>query len=66
MQLSQLEGETILLILGVQGQGQLLTSKFCLNNKSAFLFKGSLFSEQFDIKLMKIGQLEVEICLLKV
>ena len=66
MQLSQLEGETNLLILGVQGQGRMLTSKFCINNKILFFVKGSLFSEQFDIKLMKIGPLEVEIWLLKV
>ena len=66
MQLSQLEGETNLLIFGAQAQGQMLTSKFCLKNKVLFLFKRSLFSEQFDIKFMKIGPLEVEIWLLKV
>ena len=66
MQLSQLEGETTLLILGVQGQGRMSTSKFCLNNKVFFSFKRSLFSEQFDIKLMKIRPLEVEIWLLKI
>ena len=67
MQLSQLEGETNLLIFGVQGQGRMLTSKFCLNNKCFFFsFKRSLFSEQFDIKLMKTGLLKVEIRLLKV
>ena len=66
MQLSQLEGETNLLIFGVQGQGRMLTSKFCLNNKVLFLFKRALFSEQFEIKFMKIGPLKVEIWLLKV
>ena len=66
MQLSQLEDETNLLIFWVQGQGRMLTSKFCLNNKVLFSFKRSLFSEQFDIKFMKIGPLEVEIWLLKV
>ena len=66
MQLSQLEGETNLLILGVQIQGRMLTSKFCINNKVLFFVKRSLFSEQFDIKRMKIGPLEVEIWLLKV
>ena len=67
MQLSQLEGETNLLIFGVQGQGRMLTSKFCLNNKVFFFsFKRSLLSEQFDIKFMQIGPLKVEIWLLKV
>ena len=66
MQLLQLEGETKLVILGVQGQGRVLTFKFCLNNKMFFWFERSLFSKQFDIKLMKIGPLEVEIWLLKV
>ena len=66
MQLSRLEGETNLLIFGMQGQGRMLTSKFYLNNKVFFLFKSSLFSEQFDIKFMKIGPLKVEIWLLKV
>ena len=66
MQLLQLEGETNLLIFGVQGQDRMLTSKFCLNNKVLFSFKRSLFSEQFDIKLSKIGPLEMEIWLLKV
>ena len=65
MQLSLLVGETNLLIFVVQGQGRMLTSKFCLNNKVLFLFKRYLFSEQFDTKLMKIGPLEVEIWLLK-
>ena len=66
MQLSQLEGETNLLIFEVQGQGRVLTSKFCLNNKVLFSFKRSLFSEQFDNKLMTIELLEVKIWLLKV
>ena len=66
MQLSQLEDETNLLIFGVQGQGRMLTSKFFLNNKVLVSFERSFFSEQFDIKLMKIGPLEVEIWLLKV
>ena len=66
MQLSQLEGERNFLIFGVQEQGRMLTSKFCLNNKVLFSFKRSLFSEQFDIKVMKIGPLEVKVWLLKV
>ena len=66
MQLSQLEGETNFQILEVQGQGRMLTIEFCLNNKVLFSSKRSLFSEQFDIKLIKIGLLKVEIWLLKV
>ena len=55
MQHSQLERETNLLILEGQEQDRILTTVFCLNNKVRFLFERSLFSEQSDIKLMKIG-----------
>ena len=54
-----------LLILGVHGQmlyHRILSQRFFF----FFLFERSLFSEQFDIKFMKIGPLEVEIWLLKV
>ena len=53
-----------LLILGVHGQmlyHHILSQRFFF-----FLFERSFFSEQFDIKFMKIGLLEVEIWLLKV